>query len=529
MPTLAHLLASKLADAGVDVVFGLPGGENVEVLDALRRRGIKFVLVRNESSAVFMADTHARLTGGIGVALTTLGPGAANAYAGMAHAWLDRSPILLITAQSDPKLVGKHTHQVLDLQNIFRPVTKFTAQLTPESANETIEYALNVIKSGRPGPAHVSISASLALHHVNNSLEAASPPPRTAAQAGVEIIERAKNILTASRRPVIISGLGLEPEKPYKQLRKLAESLHAPVIDTPKSKGALPADHPLFAGTLGITATDPVYKILDASDCIIAIGFDVVELVKPWNQPQPLIWISNWENQDPRIDSACELVGNIKDILDALLEADSRADETWGETQVNAWHEALPSQPTVAPAPNRISPADVLDSIREHTPPKVIVTTDVGSHKIFTSLRWKALQPNTFFVSNGLSVMGFGLAAAIAAARQTREPTVCITGDAGLAMVMGELTLVVELDLPLIVVVMNDSALDLIRFAQKRKQVKVFGTEFTNPDYEKIASAFGFAFDRIRNKSECDLAVKQAVASRKPTLLEVMVDPTGYR
>jgi len=538
MPTLAELLANKIAKAGVDVVFGLPGGENVEVLDALRRRGIQFFLVRNESSAIFMADTHARITGRIGVALTTLGPGAANAYAGMAHAWLDRSPVLLITAQSDPKLIGKYTHQVLDLQNIFRPVTKFTAPITPETANQTIEYALDIVKSGRPGPAHVSIPASIALLQVDDVLKppsfathsrgaAVGTPPR----ANSEKIDRAKNILTASRRPVIITGLGLESEKPYPQLRKLAESLHAPVIDTPKSKGALPADHPLFAGTLGVTATDLAYEILDESDCIIAIGFDVVELVKPWSQPQSLIWISNWENQDPRIDSACQLVGNINNILDALLDATPSVDEAWGENQVSAWREAhsLRGQPTTDPAPNRVFPSDVLDSIRERTPPEVIVTTDVGSHKIFTCLHWQALRPNTFFVSNGLSVMGFGLAAAIAAARQTRKPTICITGDAGLAMVMGELALAVELDLPLIVVVMNDSALDLIRFAQKRKQVEVFGTEFSNPDYEKIASAFGLYYGCIHNKDECDFAMKQAVASRKPTLLEVMVDPAGYR
>jgi len=526
---LADLLANKLANTGVDVVFGLPGGENVEVLDALRRRGIQFVLVRNESSAIFMADTHARITGHIGVALTTLGPGAANAYAGMAHAWLDRSPVLLITAQSDPKLIGKYTHQMLDLQNIFRPISKFTAPITPESANETIEDALAMTKSGRPGPVHLSLPASLALNQINNLLEAVSPPPRTAARDNVESIDRAKNILTASRRPVIITGLGLEPEKPYPQLRKLAESLHAPVIDTPKSKGALPADHPLFAGMLGVTATDPAYKVLDESDCIIAIGFDVVELVKPWSQPQSLIWISNWENQDPRIDSACELVGNLNNILDALLDVTPNVDEAWGENQVSAWREAHHPQPTVDPAPNRVFPSDVLDSIREHTPPEVIVTTDVGSHKIFTCLHWQALRPNTFFVSNGLSVMGFGLAAAIAAARQTRKPTICITGDAGLAMVMGELALAVELDLPLIVVVMNDSALDLIRFAQKRKNLQVFGTEFANPDYEKIAAGFALSFARITNRNECDLAVTTAIASRKPTLLEVMIDPAGYR
>ena len=530
MPTLAELIADKLTSAGVEVVFGLPGGENVDLLDALRRRGIEFVLVRNESSAIFMADTHARLTGGISVALTTLGPGATNAYAGIAHAWLDRSPVLLITAQTDPKLVGRHTHQVLDLQAVFRPVTKLTASLAPETAtaaNATLDYALSLLRSGRPGPVHLSLPASVALSDVESSQS--SIPTGIFSQVDAKRIERAKQILSQSRCPVIVLGLGLEPDRPYAQIRQLAESLHAPVIDTPKSKGALPADHPLFAGTFGLTMTDPAYEILDEADCILALGFDVVELVKPWNQPQPLIWIANWENQDPRIDAACELVGNINDILDALLDVTSNTDETWGERRVSAWREAHRFTPKAAPAPNRLFPADVLDSLRANTPPEAIVTTDVGSHKIFTSLYWKALQPNTYFVSNGLSVMGFGLTSAIAAARTTGNVAISITGDAGLAMVMGELALLVEFDLPVIVVVMNDSALDLIRFAQTKRNLQVFGTEFANPDYEKIAAGFGLSFARVTNRSECDHAVQAAVASHKPTLLEMMIDPVGYR
>lgn len=528
MPTLAELLANEIVKAGVDVVFGLPGGENVEVLDALRKCGVKFVLVRNESSAIFMADTHARLTGGIGVALTTLGPGATNAYAGMAHAYLDRSSVFLITAQTDPQLIGKHTHQVLDLQTVFRPVTKFTASLTPDSARITIETALALITSGRPGPVHLSIPASQALRHVEtgsfrNQFTPISP------SIDKDKTEQAKNILKGSRRPVIIVGLGLEPERPYSQLRALAESLRTPVIDTPKSKGALPSDHPLFVGTLGLTMTDPAYEILEASDCILAIGFDPVELVKPWNQKQPMIWISNWENQDPHMDAACELVGNITENLNELIDSNRGESDQWGAELVTNWNAAHQPRRTDSPAPNRIFPADVLASIREHTPPETVVTTDVGSHKIFTALNWKALRPNTFFVSNGLSVMGFGLTAAIAAARVTREPTVCITGDAGLAMMMGELALLLELDLPVIVVVMNDSALDLIRFAQKRKNLQVFGTEFANPDYERVAEAFGLAFARIHNRTKCDDAVQSAVKSRKPALLEMMIDPAGYR
>jgi acetolactate synthase-1/2/3 large subunit len=527
MPTLAELIAEKLLHTNVDVVFGLPGGENVEMLDAVRQRGIDFVLVRNESSAVFMADAHARLTGGIGVALTTLGPGATNVYAGIAHAFLDRAPVLLLTAQTDPKLVGSHTHQVLDLQAVFRPVTKFTASLTPENADQTLTHALGLLRDGRPGPVHVSVPAMFANQRVNeNTLPSPFPAISTVDESQ---ITKAKEIISTSRRPVIVAGLGLEPDKPYGNLRALAEALNAPVIDTPKGKGALPADHPLFVGTLGLTMNDPAYEILDASDCILAVGFDAVELVKPWKQPQPTIWVSNWENDDPRIESACELVGNLNQILEDLLNSKISVEADWGEKQVSAWRESHRLRQNTATSPNRVSPADVLSSLRANTPPETIITTDVGSHKIFTSLNWRALEPNTFLVSNGLSVMGFGVTSAIAAARLTRKPTVCITGDAGLAMVIGELALAIEMDLPLIVVVMNDSALDLIRFAQTKRDLKVFGTEFVNPNYELVARGYGFAYARIENKIECDAAVKKAVAERKPALLEVMIDAAGYR
>jgi acetolactate synthase-1/2/3 large subunit len=527
MPTLSDCLAQTLTDAGVKVIFGLPGGENVEALDALRKRGVQFVLVRNESTAVFMADVQARLTGGIGVALTTLGPGAVNACAGIAHAWLDRAPVLLLTAETDPRLSGLHTHQVLDLQAIFKPVTKLSASLRPENAGQILPQALALLRAGRPGPVHLSLPAVYANQPIQEAPRLAPAAP--AAPADSRQLAKARSLLAASRRPVIVAGLGLEPDRPYAQLHALAEAFHAPVIDTPKSKGVLPSDHPLFAGTIGLTMTDPAYEILDASDCILAVGFDVVELVKPWIQPQPLIWISNWRNDDPPIDAQCELIGGLPSILGDLLAAPAAADAAWGEGRVSAWRASQRSRPKPAPAPNRISPADALASIRANTPPGTIVTTDVGSHKIFTSLNWPALEPNTFHVSNGLSVMGFGLAAALAAARATRRPVVCITGDGGLAMVQGELSLARELDLPLIVVVMNDAALDLIRAAQTRRELPVFGTEFLNPDYEMIARGYGLAYARVNNRADCDTAVAGAAAAGKPALLEVMVDAKGYR
>lgn len=525
MPTIAESLAQQLFEAGARRVYGLPGGENVEVLDALRRRGTEFILVANESSACYMAATEARLTGGIGVALTTLGPGAANACAGLAHAHLDRAPTVLITAAADPALRDRHSHQALDLQALFAPICKFTAELDPANARAIIKQALRLTRTGRPGPVHLSLPNSLASALIAEA-DAAAPPADHAPQ--IPPVSDVRALLADKRRPIIVLGLGLEPGKPYAQIRQLAESLGAPVIDTPKSKGALSAAHPLFAGAIGLTHSDPAYALLDEADCIIALGFDVVELVKPWDYQTPLIWIAGWRNHDPQLDCALEVVGDISEILQSLGSPTANVANDWGATRTRRYRERLAARTSPDAAAGRISPQDFLAALREHSPDDIILTTDVGSHKIFAALEWPALQPNRYFVSNGLSAMGFGLCSAIAAALVARQPVVCISGDAGLAMVMGELGLLARLELPVLVAVMNDSALDLIRSAQRRRGLATVGTEFSNPDYGKVAAAYGLAYHKVESRADCADGIRSWREQGKPMLLDVLLDPAGY-
>lgn len=529
METIATFLVKELVKAGVTTVYGLPGGENVSVLDEIRKQGIEFVLVRNESSALYMADTATRLTGNLSVVLTTLGPGAANAFAGLANAYLDRSPILMISAQTDQQLIGSHTHQVLNLQASFQPVTKFSAQIEEHSAVPTIKKALSILRSGRPGPVHLGISSQVA--NLPTPKEQITETITTPAPIYTEDIEKINMILKGKEKPVIVIGLGLEPDRPYEALQAFAEKINAPVIDTPKSKGAIQADHPLFGGTIGLTHHDPVYSILNEADCIIAIGFDVVELVKPWNQTLPLIWISNWKNDDPQLPCEVEFVGNISTLLAKLSKsAEAASLPTWGQTRIKSFRKDMKTTKaeTFSQNSNCILPQDLLRAIRENTPDDVIITTDVGSHKIFTALNWQAKAPNAYFVSNGLSVMGFGLASGIAAARISNKVTICITGDAGLAMVLGELALVVEGELPLIILIMNDSALDLIRNAQRRNYKPVFGTEFSNPDFRLIAEAYQLDYYQVKDITTCHAVIQKAVKAREPVMVDAMIDPSGY-
>jgi acetolactate synthase-1/2/3 large subunit len=513
-------------------VFGLPGGENAETLDAMRREGLEFVLVRNESSAVFMADATARLTGKPGVALVTLGPGAANAYCGMAHAYLDRAPVLLVTAQSDRRTLDRYTHQVIDLQASFEPVTKMTRELTNTNTRRVVEDALRLIMAGRPGPVHLGMSTYMAGQPVQEVDAEEKPAVRASESATPDAtgaINAAKQFLAKAQRPVIVVGLGLEPEKPYRAIRRLAEATQAPVIVTPKAKGAIPDDHPLSVGTFGLSQTDPPYAIAGEADCIVAVGFDVVEMERLWDQPQPVIWVAPWENEDPVIANVAHaFVGPMIPVLEQLAETDFDPHPNWGTARVAAFRESRANPSLPKPAPGRLRPQTVLEVLRRHLPRHAVVATDVGAHKICTGLIWPTYTPNSYLLSNGLSSMGFGLPEAMAAARITGDTTVCITGDGGIAMVLGELGLLRDLDLPVIVLIMNDNALDLIRSAQVRRGKPVYGTEFVNPDFDKIAEAYNIEFHRVASAEQCATVFETAVATRQPVIIEALIDPVSY-
>ncbi len=526
MPTVADTLVEHLYAAGVRFAFGLPGGETVEVLDSLRRRGIRFELVHDEASAVFMADAVARLTGNPALALTTLGPGATNAAPGVAHAWLDRSPVIFVTAQKPDAILPDYTHQVIDLHAIFAPITKRTIKVTAANVDAEIPHVIALATQGRPGPVHLQISneeAGLAVSSQVATNRGRSSPSLSDRQS------LGPNPLSAARRPVIVAGVGLEPEAPYLSLRELAEAANAPVIVSPKAKGALPDDHPLAAGTIGLTRVDPAYEILDEADCIVAVGFDVVELVKEWNYAAPLLWIAPWENVDPVLPAVAEWVGPMEPVLRLLSDAAFSTAADWGAARVDALRRKLAARPLPSAATGRLLPQQVLAAMREAAGADTLLAVDVGSHKIFSSLEWPTLTPNRFLVSNGLSCMGFALPAAIAASLALAgAPTLCLVGDGGLAMCLGELGVLARLDLPVTVVVLVDGALDLIRSAQVRNRRPIHGTEFPPPDFSAIAAAYGIHAERVTDEADCATALRRALHSGRPALVEVMLDPLSY-
>ena len=528
MSTCAEVLVRSLHDLGVRTVFGLPGGENVRILDALRDQGIEFVLVRNESSAAYAASARWTLTGELQACLTTLGPGITHAAAGVGHLWLDRAGVVVISACTAEASGPMHTHQVLDQEHLLAPMVKAHIRVGPDNVH-SVRDVCSLAAEGRPGPVYVQISNEVAgLAAVGNGAHSAPRPPARP-EPDMEGVERALALAARADRPVVVVGLGARDASLRTSVQAVAGSLQAPIVATPKAKGIVPDSHPLAAGVIGLTRTDPVYELLEQADLVIAVGFDVVELVLPWEFDGPLVWVAGWPNVDPPLPADVELVGDVSVHLDALAERAELA-QGWSDTHFHAFRRdrTVPAPKTTADG--RVSPQAVMRSLRRHADLNALMTVDVGSHKIHFSLDWPTHDVSGFLLSNGLSCMGFGLAGAIGAA--TLDPgrqVICVIGDGGLAMCAGELGLLKELDPNVKVVVMQDQALDLIRVAQLRVGSPVHGTEYgASVDHAKLAAAYGIPALRVTDGSSLDDAVRAACDQSGPYLVEVMLDPVSY-
>ena len=532
--TVASVVADGLQEAGIDTVFGLPGGENVHLMEAMRQAGLRFVLSEHENAAAFMAGAASQLTRKPTACLTTLGPGAVNCVAGVAHAFLDRCPVLVLTAQMAPSLQDRHTHQLVDLHRLFGPITKATLDVTPAGAATAVRDALRIATGGMPGPVHLQIPNDVAgrgTEQVDRD-EASTgiddgPPPVAPAD-----LARAAAGLAAAERPVIVVGLGLEPEGPYAELRAFAERIGAPVLAAPKAKGAFPASHPLGSETIGLTRTDPGYDLIAEADRVIAVGMDVVEVVLPWSVEAPVLWIAPWHDRIGAETAEQALIGPLGPTLADLTEQLQECRSGWGVDRAAHYRHLRRRRSHDAAARSSsgvLAPQTVLTEAQAVLPADAVITTDVGSHKILAALEWDAELPNRYLVSNGLSAMGFGPASAAGAALIGHEPVLCLTGDAGLLMCAGGLATLAQIETPVLMVVLIDGALDLIRAHQRRSGAQPYGTEFPAPDVERIGAAFGLPAVTVDTAAGLRAELARGVERRGASVIGVRIDPESYR
>ncbi|HEV8536171.1 MAG TPA: thiamine pyrophosphate-binding protein [Candidatus Limnocylindria bacterium] len=524
MATVARAVGERLRDAGVRRVFGHPGGEIVDLIEGFRQAGLEFVLTKHETAAAFMAEATATLTGTVGVCMATLGPGATNLVTGIAHAYLDRGPVLALTGQLPADRYEIATHQRLDLRALFAPITKWQATLTAANAPTVVERALRTARRPRRGPVYLEVPSDVPHQEISDvPIRRVTGRPITAIDE--EAVRAAAARLRESERPLLLVGMDANDESVAGPLRRLAEGWSVPVMVGPKAKGIFREDHPLFVGTIEGLGTGHLFDYVDRCDLVVMIGFDPVEFDRDWTAKARVVHIGPLPNDDRYYGSEVEIVGPI-DIALQRLRAASAALPKVARDDVRAFRDAF--QRRLRPTSDRLTPQQVVDELRQALPEDALVATDVGYNKAVMSQCWPAYRPRGFFVSNGLSSMGYGLPAALALKQADPARRVaCVVGDGGFAMSMAELETGVRHGLGVLVVVLVDDALSQIKAGQERKGYPVTGTTFGALDYAKLAAAFSVTAVDVRTVAECRDAFRARPAER-PTLVAAHVDPSAY-
>ncbi len=515
----AALLAGYVHAAGVRHVFGYPGESVIDFMEAARRQGIAVVSAVREGSAAFMAEAAATATGRPGVCLSTLGPGSTAVLNGVASATLDRVPVLAVSGQIESSREQFFTHQVVDHDRLFAPVAKLALRLDPASADTVIRKALRTAVAERPGAVHLTVTADAWPVPAEGEVRL---PPLTVAAGSVDVHGDGDplRVLRAARRPVILAGIAALRCAAGPELVRLAEVAGIPVVVSPMAKGTFPEDHPYFAGALDMAGYRVVWDLLAGADLILAAGYDPVELISPWPVATPVLHLDTTPNTDQVYASAHEIVGHVGSILRWLL-AQWRGEPRWAETEVAAHRARLRAAWLAGHAEGRLNPSDVVRIAREAAPPEAILTTDVGSHKIMAGQAWQTLEPRSVLIPNGLSAMGYGVPAAIAAKLvRPDRPVIALVGDGGFAMAATEMRITV--------VVFADGSLNRIELRQQLMGYPPTATRLDGMDLVTLAEAMDC--DGIRADTPASLAKALAgFADRtRPLIVEARVDPAQY-
>jgi len=536
VPTVAELLVEGLVRAEVPRIFGVPGGgSNLDVLAIAQARGLPFVLCHQEWAACIMAAVTGELTGRPGAVVSTLGPGVTASATGLAHALLDRAPVIYVSDRHPDAALAFATHQYVDHAAHLAPIVKGSLAVTPESVGHWVAHAVQLALAEPRGPVHLDLPADVAARPaIPTAARVAPPGPPAPASA---LVEQAAAMLRRARRPLVIAGLGCRAAD-AKWLRAFAEALPAPVLTTYKAKGAIPDPHPLALGVFtGGALEEPLVR---RADLIVAFGLDPVELIpRRWSYTAPVLNLTRCASSDPRLRApgggsyfvpALELVGDLGGILEdlapRLVHRGAQAD--WDVAEMDRIRRERAGALEVAVT--GLAPHRVAQMTRELTAAGSVASVDAGAHMFPATAYWQALEPGELLISNGLATMGFALPAAIAA--QLVHPdrrVVCFTGDGGLMMVASELETVSRLHLPILIVVFDDGALSLIEVKREQRRLEGVPTRYVGPDLAGLARAFGLRAYRATDEATLEQALIAAQTAPGPALIDARIDASGYR
>lgn len=522
----AELFIRCLENEGVEYVFGIPGEENLDVMDALLDSSIRFITVRHEQGAAFMADVYGRLTKRAGVCLATLGPGATNLITGVADANMDHAPLVAIAGQAGTNRLHKESHQVLDLTNLFEPVTKYSASLLdPDIIPEVVRKAFKLAQSEKTGAAFIEFPENVAEMPVDLDLlpvSQAQDPEPPAAQ-----VAEAAELISAARHPMILAGNGVVRSAASTQLAEFAEKLNIPVANTFMAKGVIPFKHRCALGSAGLQANDYVSCGFDKADVIICVGYDLVEY-------HPYLWHPDRDRTIIHIDYspaetdahypvAVGVIGDIKHSLDRIAQLTTPHQGAHVRPMRERLVREMDQHREDLEYP--VKPQKIIWDLRTALNLEDIVVCDVGAHKMWMARMFRCEYPNTCIISNGFASMGIAVPGAIAAKLvYPQRRVVAVTGDAGFMMNSQEIETAMRCKLPIVILIWNDSSYGLIEWKQMNQFQRSSNVHFTNPDFVAYAESFGAKGYRIERTADLPTILEEALANDTVSIIDCPVD-----
>ncbi len=527
---VAQLIARCLENEGVAYVFGLPGEENIHLVDALNTSSIRFILARSEQGAAFMAEMYGRVTGRPGVCLATLGPGAINLLLGVADAQTDSTPLVALSAQVGLDRIYKETHQFVDLVSLFKPVTKWSETLfTPQAAPEMLRSAFKTAQTERPGAVYLAIPQDVEALEVPaavgplpiNIVHADAPSPSQVARA-VQVLEAAEN-------PIVLAGHGAARNRAQEALVRFSERLQIPVATTFHGKGVFPDDHPNALGAVGFMVHDYVNFGFDQADVIVCVGYELQEFPPDRINPQRDKKILHLQRFPAVVDAhynvTVGVLGDIPAALDALAsEVSPKSGLTPTGLKIRAllrsemeWGRQNSSFP--------VKPQRLVADIRAAMGREDVVLADTGAVKMWLARLYPTYQPNTCLISNGLSTMGFALPGALGVKlAQPRRKVLAVMGDGSFLMNSQEIETALREKLPFVILVWVDNSYGLIKWKMELELKRSSQVDFGNPDFVQYAESFGARGYFIQAAGDLLPTLRQALADDTVSVIACPVD-----
>ena len=523
-----------LENEGVTRIFGVPGEENADFMMSLTEsKQIKFILTRHEQGAAFMAEVHGRLTGEPGLCLGTLGPGATNLITGVADSNMDRAPMVVLTGQADSKRQHKESHQAMDVVSMFKPVTKWAHSiLHPDNIPEVLRKAFKLAIEEKPGACHIEMAEDIAEMDTDSQPIVATRVRR--AVPADKIVDEAFEMIKTAKRPIILAGNGTIRKRASVQLREFVEKTGIGVVSTFMAKGCVDMDSEKCLYTVGLQAKDHATCAIDAADVVICLGYDMVEY-------HPRLWNASVEHKLIHIDFlAAEVDENYRvdveivgDLAHTLWMLNQRFDDLGATPDYDLKYQAAARREMKADleeyseddAVGVIKPQKALWDARQVLGPKDIVLSDVGAHKMWIARHYQCHEPNTCLIPNGFCSMGFALPGAISAAMVYPDRRIlAICGDAGFLMNVQDMETAKRYETNLTAMVWEDHAYGLIKWKQDTQFGRHTDLDFDNPDFMKLADAFGWQGIYCDKSTELAAALEKTFETPGPSLLVIPID-----